>query len=357
MAENISTQSSQRPTVSVVVPIYNVERYLRTCVESLLKQTLNNMEIILVDDGSPDKSGLIADELASLHSNVKAVHQKNAGLGPARNTGIEYAAGEYVGFVDSDDWVDASMFADLYAAAKRDQADIVFGGHKDMVNGNVNNVKPHPLAGKTLNTRTDILGVRERLFGHLPDDSEVESFPMRVWTGIYRNDFLIEHDLRFKPILSEDTIFNLSAYQCAQVITFTGGTAYCYRMDNQPSIMRSFSSKKLNQYAAFLDELFRIAEQDPQCERCVLRARRMAIDYCRLYVGLIAGARLSWRQQLHEVRGLVSSDMFNRYCRNYPMNGLPTQQRMFHEALMSNHLNEALLLLHVRQLLKKRIWK
>lgn len=357
MAENMSSQTSQRPTVSVVVPIYNVERYLRTCVDSLRKQTLDNMEIILVDDGSLDRSGLIADELAARYDSVKVVHQKNAGLGPARNTGIEHAIGEYVGFVDSDDWTDASMFADLYAAAKRNHADIVFGGHKDMINGNVNNVKPHPLAGKTLNTQADILSVRERLFGHLPDDDDVESFPMRVWTGIYRNDFLMENALRFKPILSEDTIFNLSAYQCAQVITFTDGTAYCYRMDNQPSIMRSFSSKKLSQYTAFLDELFRIAEQDPQCERCVLRARRMAIDYCRLYVGLIAGARLSWRQQLHEVRRLVSSDMFNRYCRNYPMDGLPTQQRLFHAALMSNRLNEALLLLHVRQSLKKRIWK
>lgn len=83
--------------ISVVVPIYNVENYLKQCLNSLLKQTLNNIEIILVDDGSPDHSGIIADEYAKNYSNIKVIHQKNSGLGPARNTGILHASGEYVG--------------------------------------------------------------------------------------------------------------------------------------------------------------------------------------------------------------------------------------------------------------------
>ena len=91
------------PKVSVVIPMYNVEKYLDTCVQSVRKQTLQDIEIILVDDGSPDRCGEMAEEYAKQDSRVKVVHRKNGGLGPARNSGMEIATGEYIGFVDSDD--------------------------------------------------------------------------------------------------------------------------------------------------------------------------------------------------------------------------------------------------------------
>ena len=91
------------PAFSIVVPIYNVEQYLYDCVSSIRKQTLENIEIILVDDGSPDRCGELADSLACQDNRIKVVHRVNGGLGPARNTGIDVACGEYIGFVDSDD--------------------------------------------------------------------------------------------------------------------------------------------------------------------------------------------------------------------------------------------------------------
>ena len=108
----------------------------------------------------------------------------------------------------------------------------------------------------------EIMPVRNRLFGHAEDDNTVEAFPMRVWTAIYRNDFLRTNRLRFEEILSEDTIFNLPAYKTAKTITFTGDTNYCYRMDNQSSIMRTFSPTKLKRYEAFLDRLWQLAQEE-----------------------------------------------------------------------------------------------
>lgn len=93
------------PKVSIIVPIYNVEKYLNKCVDSLINQTLKEIEIILVDDGSKDSSGLIADSYAEKDKRITVIHQCNAGLGPARNSGMKVASGEYIGFVDSDDWV------------------------------------------------------------------------------------------------------------------------------------------------------------------------------------------------------------------------------------------------------------
>ena len=348
----------KHPRVSVVVPIYNVEPYLKKCVESLLSQTLEDIEILLVDDGSPDRCGEIADEYAAREPQVKAFHQKNAGLGPARNTGIEHATGEYVGFVDSDDWVDSQMFERLYSAAAKCDADIVVGGHRDVVEGHVRVAKPHPLAGVTLHGSDEIMPVRNRLFGHAEDDNTVEAFPMRVWTAIYRNDFLRTNRLRFEEILSEDTIFNLPAYKTAKTITFTGDTNYCYRMDNQSSIMRTFSPTKLKRYEAFLDRLWQLAQEESwQHDECLQRVKRTAIDYCRLYAGMIAGSEVSRREKIIYLRQLGLSRLITEYCAGYPVNVLPSQQRLFHEALVAGHYGIALALLEVRRVLKKKVWK
>ena len=110
--------------ISVILPIYNVEKYLRKCVDSLLKQTYKNLEIILVDDGSPDNCPLICDELAKIDSRVKVLHKKNGGLSDARNYGLDHCNGNYVVFVDSDDFVNINMIDYLYKAIKNQNADI-----------------------------------------------------------------------------------------------------------------------------------------------------------------------------------------------------------------------------------------
>lgn len=101
------------PLISVIVPIYNVEPYLRECLDSIIRQSYTNLEIILINDGSTDKSGAIAGEYALLDSRVKVIHQANAGVSVARNTGLGVAGGEYLSFVDSDDWLEPEMYEEL----------------------------------------------------------------------------------------------------------------------------------------------------------------------------------------------------------------------------------------------------
>lgn len=112
------------PLVSIVVPVYNVEQYLSRCVRSLQAQTLKEIEIILVDDGSPDRCGLLCDAFSREDSRIVVVHKENGGLPSARNAGIEVATGEYIGFVDSDDWVTDTMFEELYRSAEAVNADL-----------------------------------------------------------------------------------------------------------------------------------------------------------------------------------------------------------------------------------------
>lgn len=114
------------PKVSVIIPVYNVEKYLKQCLDSVINQTLKDIEIICINDGSTDTSGTILKEYAQKDSRIKIIIQENKGLSVARNSGLEIAQGEYVGFVDSDDYVDSNFYKKLYDSAKKNKADIAF---------------------------------------------------------------------------------------------------------------------------------------------------------------------------------------------------------------------------------------
>ena len=111
--------------ISIIVPVYNVEQYLETCVDSIINQKYKNLEIILVDDGATDSSGKLCDELAKIDNRIKVYHKENGGLSDARNYGVERATGDYIGFVDSDDYIDSEMYEELYEAIKKENVDVV----------------------------------------------------------------------------------------------------------------------------------------------------------------------------------------------------------------------------------------
>ena len=128
-------QAEIKPLVSVIVPVYNVEPYLRRCIDSLINQTLQDIEIILVDDGSTDGSGQICNEYAAKDARIRVVHQENAGLSEARNTGIDCARANYLMFVDSDDWVEPEFCELPLTIGKEQQADLVMFQFRRIQNG------------------------------------------------------------------------------------------------------------------------------------------------------------------------------------------------------------------------------
>ena len=123
---------SRESIISVIVPAYNVEKYLARCVDSILDQTYEKLEVILVDDGSPDNCGAICDDYAAKDSRVKVIHKENGGLSSARNAGLEAATGEYIAFVDSDDWLEQDAYEHLMKVMERHHAPLVCGGRYDV---------------------------------------------------------------------------------------------------------------------------------------------------------------------------------------------------------------------------------
>lgn len=122
----------QNVLVSIIVPVYNVEAYLRRCVDSILEQTYHNLEVILVDDGAKDSSGTICDEYAARDLRVRVIHKENGGLSSARNAGIDIASGDYLEFVDSDDWIEPDAVESMLTLALNHQAELVIAGRYDV---------------------------------------------------------------------------------------------------------------------------------------------------------------------------------------------------------------------------------
>ena len=215
--------------LSIIVPVYNVAEYLERCLNSLINQTLNEIEIICVNDGSTDNSLCILEKFAGLDNRIKIINQKNKGLSGARNTGIKLIQGEYFGFLDSDDWVDLDYFEKLYKRAKNCDADISLG---DFIR---KGKFKHKIRLK-LNKEEEFVGDNEKFYG-----SQFYHFPC-VWNKIYKTSKF--NDLRFiEGMYFEDGPYTIQALHRANKVVTCCNT-YLYYFVNPNSIVKTLNKKK-----------------------------------------------------------------------------------------------------------------
>lgn len=220
------------PKVSVIVPVYNTEQYLRECVDSLLKQTLTDIEIILVDDGSPDKSPFICDEYARLDSRVKVIHKENGGLSSARNVALDICQGEYIGFVDSDDFVEPTMFEELYNSAKNNDSDISICA---LYNYNEENVVEKLLPfDKNFYKDNEIIDAF--LFPLLGENrsEKIQKIEGFVCRQLFKRKII--GNIRFKSereYFAEDVMFDFDIYPLCKNISVVNKPLYFYRYNGE----------------------------------------------------------------------------------------------------------------------------
>lgn len=336
--------------VSIIVPMYNVESYLPECVESLRNQVLKDIEVILVDDGSPDNSGQLAEAYAAMDGRIHVVHRENGGLGPARNTGLDHAKGDYVGFVDSDDWVDPDMYQRLYEKAQETDADAVYTGIKTIEQGKTGVVIPHPFAGKTLSSTSEIFELRKSYFGTAPTREAIDSVPVSACIAIYKRAFLEEHHLRFINVQSEDVFFNTAVCRNARKVACIAGAPYCYRKDDQPSITNGFNPVKIQWLARFFELLAQLVREEPEefQEECRLRANRCMIDCSRALMKVIERADCSDADKNRYVKELCFHALVRDACRDYPFAKLPPMQMVFGVCLKHGLISVCRFLVRIR---------
>ena len=238
----------QRALISVIVPVYKVEKYIHKCIESIINQTYDNLEIILIDDGSPDNCPKICDEYALRDNRIKVIHQENKGLSSARNKGIELAKGEYIGFVDSDDYIEPSMFQDLYNAIVENNVDI------SICNFYVINDKT-----KEKNVKNSCENKQYNKMEALKEillDTHIQSY---AWNKLYKRKLF--EDVKY-PVGKkyEDIGTTFYLFERSNKIQYIGKPEYNY-LNREDSIVFNYNEQTIIDYIDIIIERYKYVEK------------------------------------------------------------------------------------------------
>lgn len=290
------------PKISIIVPVYNGAEFLRPCVDSILAQSFGDLEIILVDDGSTDESPEICDWYASQDKRVICIHQANAGAAAARNCGLKAAAGEYIAFVDSDDWIDQDMYETMVNAAEEHNCDLVICDClKESEAGSC--IYTHELPGGYYNRDAMVAQYFPQLL--MPDTME---YPVTIsnWLLLIRREIIEENRLSFPEGMrfSEDLLFGSEVGYYAQSMTYLKDyTPYHYRQNPASVTHTAFKDKwplLLELYRRIRKSFKEKANYDftPQIQRCMLFFVYMAMNQ-------LLATKLPLKQFFQEVKKVL----------------------------------------------------
>ena len=325
-----------RPIISVVIPVYNVEKYLKRCLDTIINQTLRDIEIILVDDGSKDKSGLMCDEIKATDSRIKVIHQPNGGLGFARNSGLKAASGEYISFIDSDDYVSLDMYEKLYECLKGSGAETcIFGLHK-VRNGEIIYTRTNDLKG-TFRGQEAFTDIFLNVLGTEP--SYPHDFRI-LWQSsclsLYSMDLIRKYNICFPSegefvTFNEDIFFNMDYYIRTSSVTILNEPFYYY-CENQNTITTSFKAdrfmKEVNHYgeqikraAGYLTDTEKYRKAEERMQRSFLASAR----YCVMLVS----AFCSFREGCLHIMEICNNPVLQDILGKYPWARNPLKYRVF----------------------------
>lgn len=323
--------------LSIIVPVYNVEQYLGQCMESLCNQTLKDIEIILVDDESPDNSPKLCDEYAQKDSRVHVIHKKNGGLGFARNSGLEVARGEYVTFIDSDDYIDLTAYENICSLMdKNDLDELRYQCNRFRTDGS--HSAENYEGGLRIVSDKNTLKLLALCIFDIPN----KGFKDYGWGGsscmaVYRRDIIVAHSLKFlseREYMSEDYLFNFDFYLRSKRVGYLPHTFYHYRI-NMQSLTRTLkldSVKRAEKYAAYVESCIE-KYNFSKCDKIFamgyyVRALRVNLKYVLM-------SHLSMKNKKEWFRQQCSTDYFVYIKRNYNSKGLPIKQRICHWAIVN----------------------
>ena len=281
------------PTVSVIIPVYNVEKYLDQCMESVTNQTYTDLEIILVDDGSKDSSGAICDRWAEKDSRIKVIHKPNGGLADARNHGMAAAQGEWILHLDSDDWYEKDNHIELLVShANSTHSDIVCFNYKRFY--------------ETSRTFSDALCISKEENPSLMHMVDNKIYTSSACLKLMKRDLLCENHINFeKGVLSEDIEFASKVLLCAKKISFCSESCYIYRQ-RENSITTSISKKHVDDLVYIIDKMSKAENRTDEYNSY------LAFQYCTVLINAhIAKADKQTFKKIFSYKWLLQYDSGN----------------------------------------------
>lgn len=235
MSELKHVYCKEAPLISLIIPVYNVEAYLRKCLDSVAAQTFKNFEVIVINDGSPDHSQQIIDEYTARYENFRGITIQNRGIGAVRTLGVREAKGQYIAFVDSDDWVTESFLEDFYDRAVETGADIVCCEYYYIFASGFK-VRLYPGSNRVVDAK--------RATGRLINDFSLHHF---VWNKMFRRSLFLENGVDFPPILFEDIATTARLFFHAERVAFLSKANYYY-FQRQGSILHNATYRRLQEH-------------------------------------------------------------------------------------------------------------
>ena len=322
--------------ISVIVPVYNAEQYLKICLNSILNQTLRDVEVILIDDCSADNSGKICDEFAAIDSRVTVIHKENEGAAAARNAGLLMATGEYIGFVDADDWIEQDMYEVMFANAQELCSDVVFCNYVTELSTATNKVDVN--SGKQNIYRKSEIQKKflPYFFGY--EYSEIVNYKSYcsfadynsyIWLCIYKRKVIQKAQITFpseRIYFNEDNLFNLNFIYNTNTITHVDKYFYHYRF-NQSSFTKTFNDKylvnKLNKYEYLLSFIEKNNLEDDFQNRLKIKICIETINIINYYVN---SNSLTIKNKYKNIKMIINSPLISKSFNDFDVKQLAFSQ-------------------------------
>lgn len=327
---------SDSPLVSIIVPVFNVEKYVSQCLESLVNQTYQNIEIICVDDESPDQSIKILEKYRDQDNRIRIVRQKNTGLSGARNTGMQFATGEYLVFVDSDDWIELCTCEEAVIAAMKYNADLIMWSYTREYEEKSadklmfwDNLQLFSEDGVKNQINRRLCGLYGEELAHPDYANAIET----AWGKMYRLSILRDNEIQFiseREIGTEDALFNLYATKYVKRAVYLRSCYNHYRRNNINSLTSNYKEKLYLQWQHLFDLMQKYID-DNQLDETFQVALKNRIALSILGLGLnVVESDFSMIKKCRMIRKIIGSNRYIDAYRNLEFRYFPFHWKMFY---------------------------